>query len=62
MFERGKPRYATQQIVSNVSIEIQVLLWWIMENRRNNQESLDYLQEVALKVGFESHIEMDIVI
>jgi hypothetical protein len=49
MFEKGKPRYATQQIVFNVSVEIQVLLWRIMDKRRNNQEPLDYLQVIHLQ-------------
>lgn len=49
MFEKGKSRYATQQIASNVSVEIQVLLWRIMDSRRNNQESLDYLQVFHLQ-------------
>jgi hypothetical protein len=49
MFERDKPRYATQQIASNVSVEIQVLLWRIMDSRRNNQEPLDYFQVFHLQ-------------
>ncbi|MDR7235698.1 DUF960 family protein [Neobacillus drentensis] len=49
MFERDKPRYVTQQIATNVSIEIQVLLWRIMDSRRNNQEPLDYLQVFHLQ-------------
>lgn len=49
MFERDKPRYATQQIALNVSVEVQVLLWRIMDSRRNNQEPLDYLQVFHLK-------------
>jgi hypothetical protein len=44
MFDRGKPRYTTRQIVSNVSVEIQVALWKLMDKRRDNQEPLDYLQ------------------
>lgn len=49
MFEKDKPKYATQQIASNVSVEIQVLLWRIMDSRRNNQEPLDYLQVFHLQ-------------
>ena len=49
MFEKNKPRYATRQIVSNVSVEIQVFLWRIMGIRRNNQEPLDYLQVFHLQ-------------
>jgi hypothetical protein len=49
MFEEDKPRYATQQIVSNVSVEIQGKLWMIMDIRRNNQEPLDYLQVFHLQ-------------
>jgi hypothetical protein len=51
MFEEDKPRYATHQIVSNVSVEIQGILWTMMDIRRNNQETLDYLQVLFLKVG-----------
>ena len=49
MFEKDKPKYATQQIASSVSVEIHVLLWRIMDNRRNNQEPLDYLQVFHLQ-------------
>ena len=49
MFEQDKPRYATQQIASNVSVEIQELLWRIVDSRRNNQEPLDYLQVFHLQ-------------
>ncbi|ESU34153.1 hypothetical protein G3A_02475 [Bacillus sp. 17376] len=49
MFEKDKPRYVTRQIASNVSVEIQVLLWRIMDVRRNNQEPLDYLQVFHLQ-------------
>jgi Staphylococcal protein of unknown function (DUF960) len=49
MFENNKPKYATQQIASNVSAEIQGLLWRIMDSRRNNQEPLDYLQVFRLQ-------------
>lgn len=49
MFERDKPRYATQQIALNVSVEIQILLWRIMDNRRYTQEPLDYLQVFHLQ-------------
>ncbi len=49
MFEKEKPRYATRQIASNVSVEIQVLLWTIIDNQRNNQEPLDYLQMFHLQ-------------
>lgn len=49
MFEKDKPRYVTRQIASNVSIEIQVLIWRIMDIRRNNQEPLDYLQVFNLQ-------------
>lgn len=49
MFERDKPRYATQQIASNVSVEIQGILWKVMDSRRNNQEPLDYLQVFHLQ-------------
>lgn len=49
MFEKGKSRYATQQISSNVSVEIQGILWRIIEMRRNNQELLDYLQVFYLQ-------------
>ncbi|AIM14939.1 hypothetical protein HW35_00340 [Bacillus sp. X1(2014)] len=49
MFEKGKPRYATKQIASNVSVEIQGILWRIIERRRNNQEPLDYLQVFHLQ-------------
>ncbi|REB74250.1 hypothetical protein CP883_09705 [Cutibacterium acnes] len=49
MFEKDRPRYATQQIASNVSVEIQVLLWRIIDSRRNNQEPLDYLQVFHLQ-------------
>lgn len=49
MFEKDKQRYATRQIVSKVSVEIQVLLWRINDNRRNNQEPMDYLQVFHLQ-------------
>jgi hypothetical protein len=49
MFEWDKPRYGTHQIALNVSVEIQVLLWRIMDSRRNNQEPLDYLQVFHLQ-------------
>jgi hypothetical protein len=52
MFEKGKPRYATQQITSNVSVEIQGILWKMLDSRRHNQEPLDYLQVFHLqKIG-----------
>ncbi|MGE7664282.1 DUF960 family protein [Ureibacillus composti] len=49
MFEKDKTRYATRQIASNVSIQIQGLLWRIMDSRRNNQETLGYLQVFHLQ-------------
>lgn len=49
MFEKNKPRYATRQIASNVNVEIQDLLWRIMDSRRNNRETLDYLQVFHLQ-------------
>lgn len=49
MFEKNKPRYATRQIASNVSVEIQTLLWRMIDNRRNNREPLDYLQVFHLQ-------------
>ena len=49
MFEREKHRYATRQISSNVSVEIQTLLWRVIDRRRNNQEPLDYLQVFHLQ-------------
>jgi hypothetical protein len=39
----------TQQIASNGSVEIQGILWRIIERRRNNQEPLDYLQVFYLQ-------------
>jgi hypothetical protein len=49
MFERDKPRYATRQIASSVSVEIQGILWRMIDTRCNNQEALDYLQVFHLQ-------------
>jgi hypothetical protein len=49
MFEKDTPRFATQQLASNVSVEIQGTLWRIIDIRRNNQEPLDYLQVFHLQ-------------
>ncbi|ETI69372.1 DUF960 family protein [Neobacillus vireti] len=49
MFEKDKPRYVTRQIASDVSMEIQTLLWRMIGKRRSNQELLDYLQVFHLQ-------------
>ena len=49
MFEKSKPRYVTRQVASNVRIEIQTLLWSLIDKRTNNQEPLDYLQVFHLQ-------------
>jgi hypothetical protein len=49
MIEMGKSRYATQQIASNVSQEIQELLWKLIDIRSDRREPLDHLQVFHLQ-------------
>ncbi|WP_337019535.1 DUF960 family protein [Oceanobacillus massiliensis] len=55
-FEKDKPRYETKQIASKVSIEIQMLLWKLIDSRNDRGETLDYLQVFELQKSDDSQI------
>lgn len=48
MFEASKPRYMTSTIAEELDEEIQRILWSIIDQRRDHQEELDYLQVFEL--------------
>lgn len=49
MFSNKKERYITRAIADNLNIEIQVLLWGLIDRQQAQGDTLDYLQVFDLK-------------
>ncbi len=49
MFLNKKERYITRAIADNLHMEIQVLLWGLIDHQQEQREKLDYLQVFELK-------------
>lgn len=57
MFELTKPRYLTKRIASEISMDLQVFLWGIIEKEKLCHE-LDYLQVFRLEVDGEGNLHV----
>lgn len=58
MFEETKPRYCTRSIAEELPLELQILLWRILEQQRELHE-MDYLQVFQLNLDAEGTLRMD---
>lgn len=58
MFRNQDKRYMTRNIADGLHIEIQMIIWNLIEERVNNDEELDYLQvfELTNEKGMQSII------
>ncbi|MEC1375844.1 DUF960 family protein [Heyndrickxia oleronia] len=58
MFRNQDKRYMTRNIADGLHIEIQMIIWNLIEERVNNDEELDFLQvfELTNEKGMQSII------
>lgn len=62
MFANSRPKYITTGIQNGLSIELQILLWSMIEEMRNHVEVLDYLQVFKMSIVEVGHGKMQKII
>ena len=58
MSEFTGKRYITQGIENEIPVELQIVMWDMIDEERKQRQTLDYLQVFVLRPVYENGVEM----